>query len=112
MDGDESSMWPHLNFSVPILLGFAEDYKKVLLKCKPELVLMLTKNLGDVFEQSRNEQTFKPEMMNITWKIPHVTPNDFAIIKMYDMKKVELGFICEPQIGVWESTKQECEIVG
>jgi len=33
---------------------------------------MLTKNLGDVFEQTRNEQTFKLEMKNITWKIPHV----------------------------------------
>jgi len=46
-------------------LGFAEDYKKVLLNCKHELVLMLTKNLGDVFEQTRNEQTFKLEMTNI-----------------------------------------------
>jgi len=53
----------HFNFSVPFkkLLGFAEDYKKVLLKCKHELVLMLTKILGDVFEQTRNEQTFNLE---------------------------------------------------
>jgi len=34
---------------------------------------MLTKNLGDVFEQSRNEQTFKLEMTNLTWNISHVT---------------------------------------
>jgi len=40
---------------------------------------MLTKNLGDVFEQTRIEQTFKLEMTNITWKIPHVTPSDVAI---------------------------------
>jgi len=51
-----------------------------LLKCKHELVLMLTKNLGDVFEQTRIEQTFKLEMTNITWKIPHVTPSDVAKI--------------------------------
>jgi len=31
--------------------------------------LMLTKNLGDVLEQSRNKHTFKLEMKNITWKI-------------------------------------------
>jgi len=48
---------------------------------------MLNKNLGDVFEQTRNEQTFKLEMTNITWKIPHVTPRDFAKIKMYDIIK-------------------------
>jgi len=68
-------------------LGFAEDYKKVLLNCKHELVLMLTKNLGDVFEQNRNEQTFQLEMTNVTWKIPHVTPSDFGKIKMYDIIK-------------------------
>jgi len=39
-------------------LGFADDYKKVLLKCKHEEVLMLTKNLGDVFKQIRNEENF------------------------------------------------------
>jgi len=75
---DEISTGRHFNFSVPLknLLGFAEDSKKVLLKCKHELVLMLNTNLGDVFEQSRNEHTFKLEMTNIDWKILHV-----AIIK-------------------------------
>jgi len=86
--GDEISTGPHFNFcTVKILLRFAEDYKKVLLKCKHELVLMLTKNLGDVLEQSRNEQSFKLEMTNIAWKIFHVTPTDFANIKMYDIIK-------------------------
>jgi len=77
--GDEISTGPHFNFSVPLknLLGLAEDYKKVLLNCKHELVLMLTMNLGDVFEQTRNEQTFKLE----------ITPSDFAKIKMYDIIK-------------------------
>jgi len=87
--GDEISTGPHFKFSVPFknLLGLAEDYKKVLLNCKHELVLMLTKNLGDVFEQTRNEQTFKMEMTNITWKIPYVTPSGFAKIKIYDIIK-------------------------
>jgi len=87
--GDEISTGPHFNFSVTFknLLGLAEDYKKVFLNCKHELVLMLTKNLGDVFEQSRNEQTFKLERTNITWKIPHVTPSDSAKIKKYDIIK-------------------------
>jgi len=48
---------------------------------------MLTKNLIDVFEQTRNEQTFKLEMTNITWKIPHVIPSDLAKIKIYDIIK-------------------------
>jgi len=50
-------------------------------------VLILTKNLGDVFEQARNEQTFKLEMKNITWKVGHVTPSNFAKYKIYDIIK-------------------------
>jgi len=41
---------------------------------------MLTKNLGDAFEQTKNEQTFKVEPMNITWKIPQITPSDLKKI--------------------------------
>jgi len=54
--------------TVPLknLLGFAEDYKKVLLNCKHEIVLIRTKNFGNVFEQTKNEQIFKLEMTNIT----------------------------------------------
>jgi len=48
---------------------------------------MLTKNLGDVLEQTRSDQTFKLEMTNITWKNPHVNPSYFAKIKMYDIIK-------------------------
>jgi len=54
--GDVISTGSHFNFSIPLknLLRFAKDYKNVLLKCKHELVLMLTKNLGDVVEQISN----------------------------------------------------------
>jgi len=88
--GYEISTGPHFNFSVPLkqFLGIAEDYKKVLLNCKHELVLMLVKNLSDVFEQTGNEQTFKLEMTSITWKITHVTPSDFAKIRCTILLKV------------------------
>jgi len=68
--GDEIFTEPHFNFSVPLknLLGLTDDYKKILLNCKHELVLTLTKNLCDVFEQ-----IFKLEITNITWKIPYAT---------------------------------------
>jgi len=38
-------------------------------------------------EQTRNEQTFKLEITNKIWKIPHVTLSDFTKIKMYDIIK-------------------------
>jgi len=48
---------PHFNFSIPLknLLGFAEDFKKVLLNCKHELVLLISKNFNDVLEQDKFE---------------------------------------------------------
>jgi len=33
------------------------------------------------------KKTFKLEITNITWKIPHVTPSKFAKIMMYDIIK-------------------------
>jgi len=73
---------------------------------------MLTKNLGDMFEPTRNQQTSKLEMTNIT-------PRNFAKIKVYYIIKsgetnriTELGFICQPQIGLWQSAQLDCEIVG
>jgi len=71
---------------------------------------MLTKNFGNVFEQSRNEQTFKLEMTNTAWKISHVTPSDFAKIKMYDIIKsgvsLPIAFrswysYVNPKLGYW-----------
>jgi len=59
---------------------------------------MLTKNLGDVFELSRNEQSFKLEMTNIAWKIFHVTPSDFAKIYMYDIIKSGVSLIFRMQL--------------
>jgi len=47
-------------------------------------VLMLTKNLGDVFKPIRNEQTSKLDMTNITLKIHHFTPSELAKTNMYD----------------------------
>jgi len=82
-------------------LGFAEDYEKVLLNCLHELVLMLTKNLGDVFEQTRNEQTFTMEMTNLTWKVAHVTPSNFAKMKMYDI--IKSGVNLPTSFRSWDS---------
>jgi len=92
---------PVFNFSVPLqnLLRFAEDYKKVLLKCKHELVLMLTKNLGDVFEQTRNEQTFKLEMTNmenlsqityLSWKFTYILSHFHMTIWMLILVRISM----------------------
>jgi len=92
--GPVFNLTPHFNFSIPLknLLGFAEDFKKVLLNCKQELVLLISKNFNDVVEQDKFENAqlvgkHHLNMTNITWKIPHKTLSDSTKIKMYDIKK-------------------------
>jgi len=47
----------------------------------------ITTTRKTTLEQNRSDQTFKLELTNITSKIPHVPPTDFAKIKMYDIIK-------------------------
>jgi len=49
---------------------------------------MLTENLGDVFEQTRNKQTFELEITNIKLKIRHVTPTDLQKLRCTILIKV------------------------
>lgn len=87
--GSNFNVLNNFNFSIPLknLLGFAEDFKKVILNCKHELVLLITKNMDDVYLQEVSNVKYQMEITNITWKIPHVTPSDSAKIKMYDIIK-------------------------
>jgi hypothetical protein len=79
----------YFEFSLPLknLLGFAEDFKKVILNCKHELVLLISKNMNEVYETAHGNNNFRMEMLSITWKIPHITPSDSAKIKLYDIIK-------------------------
>ena len=69
------------NMCVPlkILLGFAEDYNKVLLNWKHELILQRSKS----DEISYYALTRELKILDISWKIPHVQLSDSAKLQMY-----------------------------
>lgn len=73
------------NFCVPLrmLLGFAEDYKKIIPNVKHELILVRARtNNSSVFTTKLQED----HLFNITkinWKVPHILLNDAERLKLY-----------------------------
>lgn len=77
----------HFNFCVPLrlLLGFAEDYNKIIMNCKHELILIRAKSDVDGF-LFQNAQT-KLNISNLTWKIPHINLADHMKLDLFKIIK-------------------------
>lgn len=74
----------YFNFYVPLkmLLGFAEDYNKIILNAKHELVLLRNKNDEDLVHSSVSTEKGKLTISLISWRIPHVQLSDFSKLNM------------------------------
>lgn len=74
------------NAVVPLklFLGLCEDYKKVVLNVRQELVLIRSNN--DVNSIILNDETkkVKIELNRIFWKMPHVSVSDVERLKLID----------------------------
>jgi len=71
----------NFNFCVPLnlLLGFAEDYNKILLNGKHEIVLLRGKDNDDVYKSTAEALTMSQLKMttsSIVWKMPYVQLSD------------------------------------
>lgn len=78
------------SFCIPLrlLLGFAEDYQKVLLNVKQELVLLRSAtDKNAVTQTDANKHNFKINIDKIVWKMPYVRVEDE--LKLSLMKMVE-----------------------
>lgn len=63
-----------------LLLGFCDDYRKIILNAKHELVLI--RNRKDIFSYSATTESFNIKLLKIQWKIPHVHLADRAKLTM------------------------------
>ena len=67
----------HFNFCVPLkyLLGFCEDYKRMIINARHELILIRSRNDNNALIGS---QMLEPEieLLKLQWRMPHVTLND------------------------------------
>lgn len=62
------------------LLGFADDYRKIILNAKHELILI--RNRKDIFSYQAALESFNIRVTKIQWKIPHIHLADQAKLKM------------------------------
>lgn len=62
------------------LLGFADDYRKIILNAKHELILI--RNRKDIFAYQAALESFDINVKKIQWKIPHIHLADHAKLKM------------------------------
>lgn len=74
----------HFNFYIPLkmLLGFAEDYNKIILNGKHELILLRNKNDEELVYSTVSTEKAKMTISNISWRIPHVQLSDFSKLNM------------------------------
>lgn len=87
------------NVSIPLkmLMGFFEDYKKIIINVKQELVLIRASNdldgvifIDDTEPKTAALETPKISFEKLHWKIPHITvdiPQQLALTKILESNK-------------------------
>lgn len=69
-------------------LGFCEDYKKVIINARHELILVRSRSNNDVYTCPTD--SFNIEVTKIQWKVPHVQLSDqakYAMLKYLERKR-------------------------
>lgn len=71
---------------LPLVLGFAEDYRRIIINVKQELVLLRSSNDFDLIKAGDGTSTekleWKLELEKIVWRVPHV--------RLADEKRISL----------------------
>lgn len=82
----ESKEISEFSFSIPLrlLLGFAEDYRRIIVNVKQELVLLRSAtDVNAVVSSDAHEVVV--EIQNVHWRVPHVTVSDGLRLKLLRM---------------------------
>ena len=94
----------HFNFCIPLkyLLGFCEDYKRMIINARHELILIRSRNDNNALIGSSMLEP-EIELFTLQWRMPHVTLND--INKLSLLRTLESGqnlSICFPSWDLYE----------
>ena len=80
----------HFNFCVPMymLLGFCEDYKRVVINARHELILIRSRNDNNCL---LGDSALEPEIniFKLQWRMPHVLLSDIKKLSM--LRALESG---------------------
>lgn len=77
VDGTKSSKG-YFAVSIPLnkILGFAEDYNKIIINCKHELILLRNNTNLNALQLNSDEFVDNIEISKIIWRVPHIKVSD------------------------------------
>uniref|UniRef100_A0A1B0GEK0 Double jelly roll-like domain-containing protein n=1 Tax=Glossina morsitans morsitans TaxID=37546 RepID=A0A1B0GEK0_GLOMM len=75
----------YFKFCIPLkmLLGFAEDFNKIIVNSKHELILLRSKDDKQTITTTSANEQIKLSILNITWKMPHVQLADVYKLEVH-----------------------------
>ncbi|XP_024084824.1 uncharacterized protein LOC112127719 [Cimex lectularius] len=92
----------HFNVCLPLnmLFGFAEDYRKIIVKVKQELILIRSRRDDNCYltkavteGENRIVEIAKIELQTISWKMPYLTLNDYNRLQLLRQLKKEKAIL-------------------
>lgn len=86
------------NFCMPLksLMGFAEDYKKIITNAKHELILVRSRTNENIYLSNSDEnENLKLSISKVHWRVPHITLSDsnkLTLLKQIQSKPIQIHF--------------------
>lgn len=89
----------YFNFCIPlkVLLGFAEDYKKIIVNAKHELILTRSRTDNNAITSADDDVVFN--ISKLQWRVPHVTTSNEEKLSL--LKFVESGKSIKMSFRSW-----------
>ena len=87
---DELIVKNYFNFCIPLkyLLGFCEDYKRIIVNARHELILIRSRNDNNTLIGSPMLEP-EIELLKVQWRMPHLTLNDLNKLSL--LRALESG---------------------
>ncbi|XP_051169418.1 uncharacterized protein LOC127286857 [Leptopilina boulardi] len=94
----------YFDVSIPLgmIFGFAEDYKKIDMNAKHELILIRARSdLNSIIQMGQGaDEEFKVQINKVEWLVPYVLPSDNNKIKL--LKFIEKDPLISMSFRSWE----------
>lgn len=90
----------NFSYCIPLkyILGFAEDYKKIVMNMKHELILVRSRNDLNCFIGVND--TYTIEVNKIQWRLPHVKVDDYSKLQL--LKHIEGNQSIQMMFRSWD----------
>lgn len=98
----KNSAKKNFSYCIPLkmLLGFAEDYKKMLINVKSELILLRSRTDQNMYFADKAENDIKITLNIVQWRVPILTLSD--AYKLQAMKMIQQNIRLEMGFRNWD----------